>query len=61
MTMIVMKPFNTRQRRFKTGDTVRPADDLRPMGFAALKAGGFIGEPAKDPRATSPAKASRRR
>lgn len=44
MMKIALKPFNTRQRRFKDGEIVRPADDLRPFTFADLVARGFVGE-----------------
>ncbi|WP_157999630.1 hypothetical protein [Allomesorhizobium alhagi] len=45
-----LKPFNTRQRHFKDGDVVRPADDLRPFTFADLLARGFVGDNKPEPK-----------
>lgn len=38
----VTKPFTTRLRRLRPGDTVSPGDDLSPYSFGALRAGGYL-------------------
>jgi hypothetical protein len=55
--MIVLKPFTTTNRRFPLGAPVSAGDDFSPHSFAALKARGFIGEPAA-PAKSAPASKS---
>jgi hypothetical protein len=46
--MIVLKPFNTHNRRFLKGAKVSAEDDLAPLSFAHLKARAFIGGEVED-------------
>ncbi len=43
MSVKVLKPFKTTQRRFAEGDAVSILDDLSPFTFEDLKDGGFVG------------------
>lgn len=41
-SLIVAKPFNSTQRRFRVGTEVSDGDDFSPHRFADLKASGMI-------------------
>ena len=38
----VIKPFTTKLRRFKDGDSVSPNEDLTPHSFESLTGAGYI-------------------
>lgn len=49
MTDVVLKPFNTVNRRLRAGDEVPAAEDFSPLSFEYLKESGFIGSSGSPP------------
>lgn len=52
----VLKPFNSHQRRFQAGDTIKPADvaELAPHTVEGAKAAGLIAPVTQDQAANLP-------
>lgn len=54
---VVLKPFNSVNRRFSEGDVVHADDDFAPLTYGSLKQRHFIGDPKKFNVPDKPAKA----